>query len=128
MRKKLLLRAMTQTLIGALLCSTLAFSQDVSRLRTAKDAATANESPIDRGYLFDVTQTAGYDTNTSYSREAQLIARILSSNSKKNPVLIDNQGYARDAVLGAVASRLASDSQGKRLYRINWNAIRSEER
>lgn len=37
--------------------------------------------------------------------------------------MIDDQGYAREAVIQAVATRLAEGASGKRLYRVNWNAV-----
>ena len=85
---------MTYILVWTLLFSTLAFGQT-----TVKGVSTerTNVQDIEQtfaNYLMEVAGTPA--TEQIYSREVQTIARMLSSNNSKNPVLIDNQGYARE--------------------------------
>ena len=111
---------MTYLLVWTLLFSTLAFGQAAEK-RVSADSAPASEAGMSyERFLTEVEGTPA--SGQSYTREVQTIARVLSS-STKNPVLIDDQGYARETVLQAVATRLASGTSGKRLYRVNWNAV-----
>ena len=116
-------KVLTYALVWTLLFSTLAFGQDASKAAPAKPDAAEIVTPSYADYLIEVAP--GYDTSRTYDREAQAIARVLSSKTGTNPVLIDNHGYARDLVLQSVAARLARDPHGKRLFRVNWNAFLS---
>ncbi|MEQ1923781.1 MAG: S8 family serine peptidase, partial [Pyrinomonadaceae bacterium] len=119
MRVKLTPTVTAYVLIFTLLFSTLAFGQNAGKT----DKATANtEAGIASfaAYLTEVPASA--DVSQSYTREAASLTRILSLGDSKNAVLIDNQGYARDMVVNAVANRLSAKGD-KRLYRVNWNAL-----
>ena len=112
---------MTFIIVWALLFPTLIFGQQAGKADASRTPAVKNTTSAFADYLIEVS--AGYDTSQEYARESQAIARILSSNTAKSPILIDNQGYARDMVLQSVAGRLAARSNAKRLFRINWNAL-----
>ena len=102
--------------ISSLLFSTFAFGQTLTPSRVELSAKTELNAA---NYIIEVaaSRDGGYET------EAKEITRLLSAPNGKDPVLIDDQGYARDVVLGAVAYRLAMADSGKALYRINWNAM-----
>ena len=119
-------KVMTSLLVGALLFPTLAFGQTSERTDVAETSAAEAMTSSYSDYLIEIT--AGYNTGNDYLKESQAITRILASSTDKNPVLIDNQGYARDMVLQAVAARLADASHGKKLYRVNWNALFSSDK
>ena len=108
MRDKRLPKVTAYVLVWTLLFSTLAFGQSATRPRIA---APAKSSETVRDFSAYLTEVPGAPSET-YAREAWAISRILASNTK-HAVLIDDQGYAREAVLGAVASRLASDAKGR---------------
>src|SRR6476469_4352138 len=98
-------RVTTYLLIWTLLCSTMAFGQTAGKTEPAKAAAPAATDAIwPPDFLLEVTGSASSDQ--TYKNEAQAITRILSSADLKNPVFIDDHGYARDLVLEAVAARL----------------------
>ncbi len=118
MRNEKPYKVMTYILVWTLLFSSLAFGQQSGKADSPKISTV--ETPSFADYLIEVS--AAYDTSQEFARESQKIARILTSGTK-NPILIDNQGYARDMVLQSVANRLATLSQGKKLFRINWNAL-----
>src|SRR5204863_1699487 len=99
--------------------STLAFGQSPARTgpdKAVAPAAVDTAAPAD--FLIEVLPSSS--TDKTFKNEAQAIVRILSSKDLKNPVFIDQHGYARDMVLEAVAARLAGDPHGKKLYRVNW--------
>src|SRR5437899_8098383 len=103
-----------------LLFPTKMFGQEIRKPISADRTTTQAIQPSVAGYLIEVAGSSG---SQSFSREAKTIAHILSSPVTKNPVLIDDQGYARESVLEAVAARLARDPYGKRLFRVNWRAL-----
>src|SRR5437764_3305032 len=113
-------QVMAYLLAWTLLMSTLAFGQDAGRL-AAPQSSTAENGSMFENYLIEVPST--YDSSEAYSKESQSITHVLVSPAAKSAVLIDNNGYARDLVLQSVANRLASDPQGKKLYKVNWNAL-----
>ena len=100
----------------SMLFSTLAFGQTVS----PAGSTAASRVTTGSDFLIEVAGTG--NVSGAYSRESEAVARVLTSKAGKNAVLIDNQGYAREIVLQSVASRLAA-SNGKRLFRVNWNAV-----
>lgn len=112
---------MASLLIVTLLFSSLAFGQQSNRRASADTAVAANANTLFAEYLIEVTGSP--ETSKSYSKEVASIAKVLTSPSAKNPVLIDEHGYARGMVVEGVAANLASDPNGKRLYRVNWNAL-----
>ena len=126
MRHEQRYKVMTYLLVWTLLFSTLAFGQQSRRADAARTSSVETETLSYPDYLLEIS--AGYDTGREYSKESQTIASLLSSNSAKSPILIDDQGYARDTVLQAVAARLAEISQGTKLFRINWNAVFSSDK
>ena len=121
MRNKRLPIVTTYLLVWTLLFSTLAFGQAAVKPVSADRTLVSEVETSYAGYLMEVSGLPA--TGQSYTREIKTIARVLSSASAKSPVLIDDQGYARETVLQAVAERLANDPNGKRLYRVNWNAV-----
>ncbi len=120
MRSKQRFRVTVYLLIFMLLFPTLAFGQVIGDPNQTK-ATTAPETPSYAAYLIEVSATN--DASETYGKEAQAIARVLSSNATKNAVLIDEHGYARELVLQSVAARLNGDGKGKTLFRVNWNAL-----
>ena len=112
---------MTYLLVWTLLFSTLAFGQAAVKPVLADRTLAGDVETSYAAYLMEVSGSPA--TGQSYTREVQTIARVLSSVSAKNAVLIDDQGYARETVIQAVAARLEADPNGKRLYRVNWNAV-----
>ena len=119
MRNERYPKVMTYILVWTLLFSTLAFGQTAAKVDPSDVAPAADANSSYAAYL---TEVAGvFDTSESYTRESQAVVRILSDRTAKNAVLIDKSGYARNMVLQSVAARLNS-TEGKRLYRVNWNA------
>ena len=105
---------MTALLVWTLLFSTLAFGQAAVKPVSANPTSAGEVETSYAGYLMEVSGLPA--TGQSYTREVQTIARMLSSTSAKNPVLIDDQGYARETVLQAVAARLESDPNAAGFY------------
>src|SRR5205085_6414573 len=70
--------ATTYLLIGTLLFPPLIFGQQPAKADAAKTSAVETTTSASAGYLLEVS--AGYDTSQEYSREAQAIANVLSSN------------------------------------------------
>ncbi|MGE3467785.1 MAG: hypothetical protein AB7J13_12715, partial [Pyrinomonadaceae bacterium] len=122
MRNKGLVKATAGLMAWMLLCSTLAFGQEAKRTAVPKATAQTAANSSYALYLMEVGATA--DVSKSYGQQAAAITKVLLSNTSRNPVLIDNSGYARDLVLQSVAARLSNEG-GKRLYRVNWNALYS---
>ena len=112
--------AIAYLLIFTLLFSTFAFGQNAGKTEQAKAIPAQIETPAFAAYLMEVQ--GNNEGSQSYTKEAQSLAKILSSNTAKNAVLIDEYGYSREAVLQSVAARLAA-ANGKKLFRINWNAL-----
>lgn len=119
MRNENLKRAIVAVLLQSVVFTTMTFGQHVAKsaadTRGQIAASTAS-------YLFEVTATADL-TNERISRR---IADLLAAPAGKNAVLIDEHGYARDGVLQGVANRL--NAGGKRVYRVDWNALYSNVR
>ena len=110
----------TYLLVCTLICSSLAFGQTAAKPIPADSSVSSSKTSY-AGYLMEVSDSPS--GSLSYAREVQAIARVLSSASGKNAVLIDNQGYVRETVAQGVAARLARSPNGKKLYRVNWNAV-----
>ena len=109
---------LTRKTITAILAWTLLFSTFAFGQAKPVDAATSlvsERSDVTDGYLIDVT--AGYDLTTSYRAETKMIVKTLSSTAK-SPVLIDDQGYARDLVVQSVAT-----TSRKALLESGWPAL-----
>ncbi|MBK6723247.1 MAG: hypothetical protein IPG58_08205 [Acidobacteria bacterium] len=98
----------------------MAFGQEADRTVVSKATSAPAANSLFAKYLMEVGATA--DVSKSYGQQAAAITKVLSANAERNAVLIDNTGYARDLVLQSVAARLTSKG-GKRLYRVNWNAL-----
>ena len=119
-------KVMTSLLVGALLFPTLTFGQSSRKADAARTSAVEKMTPSYSDYLIEIN--AGYNTGNDYIKESQAITHLLTSNAGKNPVLIDDQGYARDMVLQSVAARLTESATGKRLFRINWGTLFSSDK
>ncbi|MEQ1916000.1 MAG: S8 family serine peptidase, partial [Gallionella sp.] len=104
-------------LIWTLIFSAFAFGQNVGKSDTAVKVTEVGQAFAT--FLTEIPATAA--ASTGYAKESEAMASVLIATNSKSAVLIDDLGFAREMVLGAVAAKLASS--GKRLVRINWNAI-----
>ena len=119
MRNKRFPNVLGHLLIFTLLLSNMTWAQNSPQRAPASGQTTGAINPT--VYLAEVIGAP--TTNTSYAKEVRRIAATLSAAAGRNPVLIDDRGYARELVLDAVATQLAKSTAGTRLYRINWNAV-----
>src|SRR3954465_5332562 len=101
--------------IAALMLPTVSFAQDVRTSDAGRPQTAASDKHSYNDLLIEVPTGSVEDT---YKTEAQRIAQLLAKE-KKNVVLIDEHGYARDLVLGAAVTQLASLKSDKHIYRIN---------
>ena len=85
--------AIAYLLIFTLLFSTFAFGQNAGKTEQAKAIPAQIETPAFAAYLMEVQ--GNNEGSQSYTKEAQSLAKILSSNTAKNAVLIDEFGKER---------------------------------
>src|SRR5688572_21708371 len=111
--------ATAYVLTWTLLFSTLAFGQAPVRVHTKQSNGIVGVLPSS-GFLLEVAGAIG---NDPFEKDSAQVARLLSAKSAKSVVLIDEYGTARESFLQSVATRLESSGNGKRIFRINWNAI-----
>ena len=105
-------------LIAALLLPTASFAQNV-RTSDTKPVTAVTEK---RSYIDFLTEVPTGNVDGTYRTEANRIAQLLAKGTK-NVVLIDEHGFARDLVLGAATTQLASLKSDKHIYRINWASL-----